>query len=69
MKTLLLLILLIAPRLNNSKTMVYICDSSNGKKYHLLNDCRGLSHCTHRIIEITLEEAKKRGMALCGYER
>jgi hypothetical protein len=65
MKTLFLLITLLAHFQTAPKAGVYICDSPTAKKYHLRNDCRGLSRCTHRIIEITLEEAKKRKFELC----
>ncbi len=44
------------------------CDSSGGKKYHYSKSCRGLSNCQHEIIKVTLEEAKKRGKTLCGWE-
>jgi 5-bromo-4-chloroindolyl phosphate hydrolysis protein len=68
MKTLFLLITLLAHIKTAPKASVYICDSPTAKKYHLKNDCRGLSRCTHRIIEITLEEAKKRKFELCKFE-
>lgn len=70
MKVLLLFLAFCSQVQTNSKTStVYICDSRGGKKYHLRNDCRGLSHCTHHIIAITVEDAKKRGMDLCGFEK
>jgi hypothetical protein len=68
MKTLLMLIALSALGPVKDKTTVYICDSPYGKKYHLVNNCRGLSRCTHRIIEIKFEDAKKRKMELCKFE-
>ena len=55
------------PIFQNVKT-VYVCDSSNAKKYHLKEHCRGLSNCTYRTIKITLEKAKKEGKTLCGWE-
>jgi hypothetical protein len=68
MKTLFLLIALSAYTQTTPKN-VYICDSPYAKKYHLKNDCHGLSRCTHRIIEITLEGAKKRKFELCKLEQ
>jgi hypothetical protein len=68
MKTLFLLVALLAPWQTMPKGNVYICDSPTAKKYHLRNDCRGLSRCTHRIMEITLEDAKKRRFELCKFE-
>ncbi len=50
------------------QTSVYLCDSTGGKKYHYSKTCRGLSNCQHEIIKVTLEEAKKRGKTLCGWE-
>jgi hypothetical protein len=68
MKTLFLLIALWAHTQTPPKDKVYICDSPYTKKYHLKNDCRGLRKCTHHIIEMTLEEAKKRKFELCKFE-
>lgn len=50
------------------QTSVYLCDSSGGKKYHYTKSCRGLSNCQHEIIKVSLEEAKRRGKTLCGWE-
>lgn len=69
MKTLILLFTLLGPVKLTDTTMVYLCNSSTGKKYHLKENCRGLSNCQHRIIKVTLEEAKKRGKTLCGWEK
>jgi 5-bromo-4-chloroindolyl phosphate hydrolysis protein len=68
-KSLYLVILLFAVYPHSDEKKVYICDSPKAKKYHLKNDCRGLSHCTHRIIKIDLGEAKKRKFELCKYEK
>jgi 5-bromo-4-chloroindolyl phosphate hydrolysis protein len=69
MKTLLLLILLFTENACTDSQTVYLCDSAGGKKYHYNEHCRGLSNCQHRIIKVTLEEAKKRGKTLCGWEK
>jgi hypothetical protein len=69
MKTFLLLFVLFMHKHPPNKTVVYVCDSTNPKKYHLKNDCRGLSRCTHHIIEITLDVAKKRKLELCKIEQ
>lgn len=47
---------------------VYICDSKTAKKYHYKKDCRGLNRCTSPIEKITLSEAKKLKITLCGWE-
>ena len=49
-------------------TTVYLCDSTTGKKYHLKSNCRGLSNCQHKIINVTLSQAKKQGKTLCKWE-
>ena len=50
-------------------TYVYICDSSNAHAYHYKKDCRGLSRCKHKVLKVTLEDAKaKHGRKLCGWE-
>jgi hypothetical protein len=73
MKTLLLLFLLSGDGKHtialDTATMVYICDSSHAKKYHLSKNCKGLSTCQHIIRKITLEQAQKSGKTLCGWEK
>jgi hypothetical protein len=70
MKTFLLLVYLLAGNACSSDSkVVYLCDSKSSKKYHLKEHCRGLSNCSHKVIKVTLEEAKKRGKTLCGYEK
>jgi hypothetical protein len=31
--------------------------------------CRGLSNCSRRIVKTTIENAKRSGKTLCGYEK
>lgn len=69
MKTLLLSLILLLNTSLNPPTAVYICSGAKGKKYHLRNDCRGLSHCQHRVLKMTLLEAEKEGRTLCGFEK
>jgi hypothetical protein len=73
MKTLLLLFLLSGDGkhkiIPNIETTVYICNSPGAKKYHLNKNCKGLSTCQHRIVKTTLEQAKKSGKTLCGWEK
>lgn len=47
---------------------IYICDSPNAEKFHLVKNCRGLNNCKHEIISTTREAAKQRGLTLCGWE-
>jgi len=49
-------------------TDVYICNSLNGKKYHFTKSCRGLNACKSDIKKMTIEDAKKIGKTLCGWE-
>jgi 5-bromo-4-chloroindolyl phosphate hydrolysis protein len=50
------------------ESTVYVCDSRNAKRYHLKENCRGLSNCSYQIIEISLDKAKKDGKTLCHWE-
>ena len=69
MKTLMLFLFLIADTGPVPTTTVYICSGAKGKKYHLRADCRGLSHCSHRVVKMKLSDAEKEGRTLCGFEK
>lgn len=73
MRTFLLLFLLFtdckASDSHKVPAFVYICDSGTGKKYHLDPNCKGLRNCSHRVVKLTLDQAKKRGKTLCGWEK
>ncbi len=69
MKTLILFALLTIDTTRNSSTVVFVCNSSKAKKYHLHTDCRGLSNCQHKIIKLSLADAQKRGLTLCSWEK
>ncbi|WP_179412654.1 hypothetical protein HDF19_13130 [Mucilaginibacter sp. E4BP6] len=69
MKTSLLILLLIVTVAQVPTTTVYVCSGAKGKKYHLRADCRGLSSCQHKIIKMTLAQAQKMGLTLCGWEK
>jgi len=69
MKPYLLFLVLLMHSHPKPKDIVYYCDSPNAKIYHLKNDCHGLSRCTHRIVDITLNEAKKKKLELCKFEK
>ena len=43
---------------------VLICRSNTAYAYHLY-ECRGLARCAHKIIKVTLEQAKKMGYKPC----
>lgn len=47
---------------------VFICNSENAVAYHRTKDCRGIKQCKKKIQEVTQEEAKKKGLKLCGWE-
>jgi len=66
---LLLAVLVIFSSARCTPTIVYVCDSPKATRYHLKQDCRGLSNCSHRIIKMTLEEAVKNHKTLCHWER
>lgn len=44
---------------------VYICTGGSAKRYHSVNDCKGLSRCSDSIIEMTVEEAEDYGRTPC----
>jgi len=69
MKTLLSILLIFSGVECTDETTVYICDSVNANKYHLKENCRGLSGCQHQVIKTTLEKAKKENKTLCGWEQ
>jgi len=39
---------------------VYICYSATSYAYHSSPDCRGLNRCTHRLIKVSLEDARNK---------
>ncbi|WP_339611504.1 hypothetical protein [uncultured Planktosalinus sp.] len=47
---------------------VYVCNGKSSKRYHYKKNCRGLSNCRSSISKVSLEEAKRRGRTLCGWE-
>lgn len=69
MKFLAVSIMMLLVTAGTTDDQVFICNSKGGKRYHLSKECRGLSNCKAEIKEVTLEEAKNDGKALCGYEK
>jgi len=65
MKSILLSLLFIF--LHSDKT-VYICGSGKVDKYHLKENCRGLSNCQYKVVKTTLEKVKKDKKTLCKWE-
>jgi hypothetical protein len=65
---LVLLALLYQGARSQTSTDVYICFSPNAKKYHYSSGCRGLNACKAKIVKITFETARNKGLALCGWE-
>ena len=68
MKTITLLFLLLIGEYIQGSAVVYMCDSPHAKRYHLRDDCAGLHSCTHHIVKISLDDAKKSGKTLCRLE-
>lgn len=64
-----LLMLFLSVNTTGPSATVYICKGAKGKKYHLRADCRGLSNCKHKIVKMKLEDTKKNGFTLCGWEK
>ncbi len=68
MKTLSLLFLFLINTTCTDPKTVYICGSGKTHKYHLTDKCRGLNNCQYKILQTTLDKAKKEGKTLCGWE-
>ena len=73
MKTLLLTLILLAGNapIDNAvnsanENYVYICTGPKSKRYHCINNCRGLNSCSESIEKVTLTKAKELGRDACG---
>lgn len=47
---------------------VYICNNNKVEKYHKSATCRGLGNCQFKIVKISVQSAKNKGLTLCGWE-
>lgn len=45
---------------NRVFTDVYVCYSKTSVAYHSIKDCKGLTRCTHKIIEVSETDAIKK---------
>ena len=54
---------------NAPEVKVYICNSPNATKYHKKASCRGLSSCQFKLVQISLDKAKKEKKVLCAWEK
>lgn len=50
------------------ETEVYICKGKGSKRYHYIENCRGLSRCSTKVYKVTLKKAKEMRRTLCGWE-
>lgn len=44
---------------------VYVCTGKSSKRYHSVEDCKGLSKCNSYIVEMTIKEAEDEGKTPC----
>jgi hypothetical protein len=51
-----------------SSNQVYICNSPYAKRYHLTLDCKAFENCSHDVLKLNLDEAKKKGLTKCKIE-
>ena len=66
-------ILLLAPAISLNagegqaleQNKVYVVMSTTAHVYHSSKDCKGLQNATHKIKQVTVEEAKKMGRRPC----
>lgn len=68
MKYALLLLFVFVTSFCPTETNVFVCGSSGSKKYHLKENCRGLSSCKQEVVKTTLKKAQGYGLTLCGWE-
>jgi hypothetical protein len=49
---------------------VYLCMGPQSKVYHKIENCRGLAHCSTKLIQVSLGDAvNKYHRRLCGFEK
>lgn len=48
-----------------AQNKVYVVMSNTAHVYHSNRDCKGLQNATHKIKQVTVEEAKKMGRRPC----
>lgn len=69
MKTLLLIAsLAFTGVMSTNSTTVYKCANGTTKVYHISKSCSALKRCSHEVKTMTIDEARKEGLRLCGYE-
>ncbi|MCH5718542.1 hypothetical protein [Niabella hibiscisoli] len=68
MKTVFFVLLVISIKSCKTNT-VFVCGSQSGKRYHLTDQCRGLSNCNYHILSTTLDSAIISGKTLCKWEQ
>jgi uncharacterized pyridoxamine 5'-phosphate oxidase family protein len=52
-----------APRIDTlarNEPKVYLCDSQTARAYHILENCKGLEQCTHRVIAVNQAAAERK---------
>lgn len=49
----------------NCASGVYICTGSYSERYHKSSHCRGLSHCSGDIENVSVEDARNLGRTPC----
>lgn len=58
-----------APIQSEKSTMVWICNSTNTKRYHANKSCGGLKRCKHEIVRKSIAEAEAVGLTLCNMSK
>lgn len=44
---------------------VYVCSGRNARRYHSVDNCKGISKCSGEVIEMTIEEAENEYKTPC----
>ncbi|MFD1602597.1 hypothetical protein ACFSJW_20110 [Flavobacterium artemisiae] len=68
MKYTILLLFVFMASFRTPDANVYICGTTGAKKYHLKENCRGLSSCRSEILKKSVRQAQGLGLTLCGWE-
>lgn len=44
---------------------IYVCSGHSAKRYHSVGNCKGISRCSGKVLEMTIEEAEDEGKTPC----
>jgi len=68
MKYILPLLFILLTSFHPPETKVYICGPTGAKKFHYNENCRGLTSCRYGTTKVSVVQARRLGLTLCGWE-